>query len=184
MALEKTPLCNFGEKAKDFNLKNIDENKYSLKDIVGINGTLIMFICNHCPYVLAVLDRIIRDSKDLIEHGIGVAAISSNDVETYPEDSFENMLKLSNQNNFPFPYLFDEDQSIAKKYDAICTPDFFGFNSTLGLQYRGRLDASRKEAGPTDLRRDLFEAMSLVAKTGKGPEDQISSMGCSIKWKS
>ena len=119
-----------------------------------------------------------------MEHGIGVAAISSNDVETYPEDSFENMIKLSNQNNFPFPYLFDEDQSIAKKYDAICTPDFFGFNSTLGLQYRGRLDASRKEAGPTDLRRDLFEAMSLVAKTGKGPEDQISSMGCSIKWKS
>ena len=170
--------------APDFNLISVDEQYYSLSQLTGENGTLIAFICNHCPYVLAVLDRIIRDSKDLIEHGIGVAAISSNDVETYPEDSFENMIKLSNQNNFPFPYLFDEDQSIAKKYDAICTPDFFGFNSTLGLQYRGRLDASRKEAGPTDLRRDLFEAMSLVAKTGKGPEDQISSMGCSIKWKS
>ena len=180
----QTAICDFGQKAHDFELKSTDGKVISLNDIKGENGTLIMFICNHCPYVLAVLDRIIRDSKDLIEHGIGVAAISSNDVETYPEDSFENMIKLSNQNNFPFPYLFDEDQSIAKKYDAICTPDFFGFNSTLGLQYRGRLDASRKEAGPTDLRRDLFEAMSLVAKTGKGPEDQISSMGCSIKWKS
>ena len=184
MVLTKTPICNFGEKANSFKLKGTDGKIHKLEDNIGKNGTLIMFICNHCPYVLAVLDRIIRDSKDLIEHGIGVAAISSNDVETYPEDSFENMIKLSNQNNFPFPYLFDEDQSIAKKYDAICTPDFFGFNSTLGLQYRGRLDASRKEAGPTDLRRDLFEAMSLVAKTGKGPEDQISSMGCSIKWKS
>ena len=180
----QTPICDFGQKAFDFKLKSTDGKIISLDDVKGEKGTLIMFICNHCPYVLAVLDRIIRDSKDLIEHGIGVAAISSNDVETYPEDSFENMIKLSNQNNFPFPYLFDEDQSIAKKYDAICTPDFFGFNSTLGLQYRGRLDASRKEAGPTDLRRDLFEAMSLVAKTGKGPEDQISSMGCSIKWKS
>ena len=181
---QSSAVCDFGWIAPQFNLPSTKGVDVSLNSASGKNGTLIMFICNHCPYVLAVLDRIIRDSKDLIEHGIGVAAISSNDVETYPEDSFENMIKLSNQNNFPFPYLFDEDQSIAKKYDAICTPDFFGFNSTLGLQYRGRLDASRKEAGPTDLRRDLFEAMSLVAKTGKGPEDQISSMGCSIKWKS
>ena len=177
------PVCDFDWLAPDFNLMGVDQKKYNLDSVKGKNGTLIMFICNHCPYVLAVLDRIIRDSKDLIDQGIGVAAISSNDVETYPEDSFENMIKLSSENSFPFPYLFDGDQSVARKYDAICTPDFFGFNSSMGLQYRGRLDASRKEAGPKDLRRDLFEAMSLVAQTGKGPEDQISSMGCSIKWK-
>ena len=183
MSLTKTPICDFGKKADHFELKSTENKIISLNDIKGEKGTLIMFICNHCPYVLAVLDRIIRDSKDLIDQGIGVAAISSNDVETYPEDSFENMIKLSSENSFPFPYLFDGDQSVARRYDAICTPDFFGFNSSMGLQYRGRLDASRKEAGPKDLRRDLFEAMSLVAETDKGPEDQISSMGCSIKWK-
>ena len=179
----QTPICDFGQKAVPFELKSTDNKIISLNDIKGQNGTLIMFICNHCPYVLAVLDRILRDCNDLISMGIGVAAISSNDVEAYPEDSFLNMRKLSEENKFPFPYLYDEDQSVARSYDAICTPDFFGFNSDMGLQYRGRLDASRKEAGPENLRRDLYEAMAQVARIGKGPKDQISSMGCSIKWK-
>ncbi len=177
------PICEFDWLAPDFSLLGVDQKKHTFNSVKGSNGTLIMFICNHCPYVLAVLDRILRDCNDLIRMGVGVAAISSNDVEAYPEDSFLNMQKLSRENKFPFPYLYDEDQSIAKKYDAVCTPDFFGFNSEMGLQYRGRLDASRKEAGPKDLRRELYEAMAQVAKTGKGPEDQISSMGCSIKWK-
>ena len=178
------PVCDFDWVAPDFSLPGVDEGKYSLGSVKGSNGTLIMFICNHCPYVLAVLDRILRDCNDLARMGIGVAAISSNDVEAYPEDSFLNMRKLSEENKFPFPYLYDEDQSVARSYDAICTPDFFGFNSDMGLQYRGRLDASRKEAGPENLRRDLYEAMIQVARTGQGPKDQISSMGCSIKWKS
>ena len=177
------PVCDFDWVAPNFTLPGVDGEDYTLSSVAGKNGTLIMFICNHCPYVLAVLDRILRDSNDLIKMGIGVAAISSNDVSSYPEDSFPNMRKLADENEFPFPYLYDEDQSVAQKYHAICTPDFFGFNSSMGLQYRGRLDASRKEAGPQNLRRDLYEAMVDVAKTRKGPEDQISSMGCSIKWK-
>ncbi len=177
------PVCDFDWVAPDFYLPGVDGRKYSLSTVKGSNGTLIMFICNHCPYVLAVLDRILRDCNDLVSAGIGVAAISSNDVEAYPEDSFLNMRKLSEENKFPFPYLYDEDQSVARSYNAICTPDFFGFNSDMGLQYRGRLDASRKEAGPDNLRRDLYEAMIQVARTGTGPKDQISSMGCSIKWK-
>ena len=177
------PVCNFGWKLADFELTSVDGQNYSLNDVRGVNGTLIMFICNHCPYVLAVLDRIVRDAKDLKVLGIGVAAISSNDVGAYPEDSFENMIRLADQNNFEFPYLYDEDQSTAKLFKAVCTPDFFGFNSSDELQYRGRLDASRKESGPVDLRRDLFEAMRLIAETNKGPKDQIASMGCSIKWK-
>ena len=177
------PVCDFDWVAPDFYLPGVDGRKYSLSTVKGSNGTLIMFICNHCPYVLAVLDRILRDCNDLASAGIGVAAISSNDVEAYPEDSFLNMRKLSEENKFPFPYLYEEDQSVARSYDAICTPDFFGFNSDMGLQYRGRLDASRKEAGPENLRRDLYEAMMQVARIGKGPKDQVSSMGCSIKWK-
>ena len=152
-------------------------------DVAGPNGTLVMFICNHCPYVVAVRDRILRDAHDLAGLGIGVAAISANDAEAYPQDSFDNMKLLAERENFPFPYLYDEDQSVARAYDAACTPDFFGFNNLMELQYRGRLDASRKETGPADLRRDLFEAMRQVAETGKGPSDQIPSMGCSIKWK-
>jgi len=177
------PVCDFDWVAPDFYLPGVDGRKYSLSTVKGSNGTLIMFICNHCPYVLAVLDRILRDCNDLVSAGIGVAAISSNDVEAYPEDSFLNMRKLSEENKFSFPYLYDEEQSVARSYNAICTPDFFGFNSDMGLQYRGRLDASRKEAGPENLRRDLYEAMAQVARIGKGPKDQISSMGCSIKWK-
>lgn len=182
MAVE-TPICDFGWQAPDFNLKNVDGNMVSLADVKGENGTLVMFICNHCPYVKSVLDRIIRDSIDLQELGIGVVAINGNDAADYPEDSFEGMQKVAADNNFPFPYLHDESQEIAKTYDAVCTPDFFGFDKDGGLQYRGRLDASRKEAGPADLRRDLYEAMKQVAETGKGPKDQIPSMGCSIKWK-
>ena len=143
-----------------------------------------MFICNHCPYVLAVLDRIVRDANDLQKLGIGIVAISSNDVYAYPEDSFDNMKKLAADFKFSFPYLYDESQDIARLYQAACTPDFFGFNNKDELQYRGRLDASRKEAGPKDLRRDLFEAMKEVSETGLGPKNQIASMGCSIKWKS
>ncbi len=177
------PVCDFGRPAPDFSLPGTDGRTWTLDDVKGEKGTLVMFICNHCPYVLAVLDRIIRDARDLQDLGIGVVAISSNDPEAYPEDSFENMKKMAEARGFPFPYLFDESQEVARAYGAACTPDFFGFNKDLALQYRGRLDASRKEAGPPDLRRDLYEAMKQIAETGRGPEEQIPSMGCSIKWK-
>ena len=180
---EVPPVCEFGWHAKKFELPSVDGKKYTLEEVSGTYGLLIMFICNHCPYVLAILDRIVRDSEDLQKLGIGVAAISSNDVIGYPEDSFDNMKKLATKYNFTFPYMYDETQEVAKLYGAVCTPDFFGFNKNKKLQYRGRLDASRKEAGSPDLRRDLFEAMKGVAQTGKGPSEQIASMGCSIKWK-
>ena len=176
-------VCNFDWPAQDFNLKGTDGKSYSLADVSGPNGTLIMFICNHCPYVISVLDRIMRDAKELQGVGIGVVAINANDADAYPDDSFDNMVKMATSKGFTFPYLHDEDQSIARAYAAACTPDFFGFNAEGGLQYRGRLDASTKTAGPTDLRRELFTAMVQVAKTGKGPEAQVASMGCSIKWK-
>ena len=177
-------VCDFGWKAPSFSLPATDGKTYDLSDVSGPNGTLVMFICNHCPYVLSVLDRIIRDAHDLQAMGVGVAAISANDVVAYPQDSFENMGKMAIEHGFPFPYLYDEPQDVARAYDAACTPDFFGFNRDRELQYRGRLDASGRNAGPSDLRRDLFEAMKLVAETGQGPKDQIASMGCSIKWKS
>jgi peroxiredoxin len=177
------PICDFDWPAPDFTLPGTDGQTYRLNDIRGEAGTLVMFICNHCPYVLAVLDRIIRDARDLQALGIGVAAICSNDATTHPADSLENMRKMASDHQFPFPYLHDEDQSVARAYDAVCTPDFFGFNRDLGLQYRGRLDASRARPGPSELNRDLFEAMSQVAKTGRGPAEQVPSMGCSIKWK-
>ncbi len=177
------PVCDFGWNAPDFALPATGGGMVSLADVAGPRGTLVMFICNHCPYVLAVLDRIIRDARDLQALGIGVVAISSNDAVAYPQDSFQNMALLAADRGFPFPYLQDADQTVARAYGAACTPDFFGFDAGGGLQYRGRLDASRKEAGPPDLRRDLFEAMKTVAGTGKGPITQIPSMGCSIKWK-
>jgi peroxiredoxin len=176
-------VCEFGWKAPGFSLPATDGQHYELSEVAGPNGVVIVFICNHCPYVLAVIDRIVRDARDLSDHGIGFAAICSNDASTHPADSFENMAKMAAEKDFPFPYLHDEDQSVAQSYKAVCTPDFFGFNADLELQYRGRLDASRSSAGPEDLRRDLYEAMVEIAKTGQGPRDQIPSMGCSIKWK-
>ena len=177
------PVCDFGWPAPGFTLPATDGKIYALDDLKGPNGLVIAFICNHCPYVLAVIDRIIRDARDLDALGVGFAAICSNDSTTHPADSFDNMKKMAADKGFPFPYLHDEDQSVARAYDAACTPDFFGFNGDLELQYRGRLDASRAQAGPIDLRRDLFEGMREVAETGRGPADQIASMGCSIKWK-
>ncbi|RYH12094.1 thioredoxin family protein [Tropicimonas sp. IMCC6043] len=177
------PVCDFGWKAPSFRLPATDGRVWTLADIAGPKGTLVMFICNHCPYVLAVIDRIVRDARDLQALGIGVAAICSNDAATYPDDGFDNMVTKAAEWGLPFPYLHDEDQSVARAYDAVCTPDFFGFNADLALQYRGRLDASRKTAGAADLRRELFEAMKQVAETGRGPEEQVPSMGCSIKWK-
>ncbi|EPX79541.1 thioredoxin family protein [Salipiger mucosus] len=177
------PVCDFGWHAPDFTLPGTDGQRHALADIAGPKGTLIMFICNHCPYVLAVIDRIIRDARELQDMGIGVAAICANDAATHPADSFENMTRMAADKQFPFPYLHDETQEVAKAYGAACTPDFFGFDADLGLQYRGRLDASRKEAAPEGTRRDLFEAMKQVAETGRGPAEQVPSMGCSIKWK-
>lgn len=177
------PVCDFGWKAPGFVLSGTDGKNWSLDDIRGPNGTLIMFICNHCPYVLAIMDRLLRDAAALQAAGIGVAAISANDADAYPDDSFINMLRMSREKHFSFPYLYDETQEVARAYGAACTPDFFGFNAQDELQYRGRLDASGRNPGPTDARRELFEAMMLVAKTGQGPREQVASMGCSIKWK-
>lgn len=177
------PVCDFGWKAPAFSLPATDGKTYSLDDLAGPEGLVIAFICNHCPYVLAVLDRIIRDARDLEPLGIGFAAICSNDAVSHPDDSFANMVKMAQAHDFPFPYLRDEDQTVARAWDAACTPDFFGFNVDMELQYRGRLDASRAQTGPADLRRDLYEAMAQVARTGRGPADQVASMGCSIKWK-
>ena len=176
------PVCDFDWLAPDFNLMGVDQKKYNLDSVKGKNGTLIMFICNHCPYVVSALDDIIYEAKELIKNDIAVIAISSNDVSTHPEDSFENMKALSADKKLPFPYLYDETQEVAKAYDAACTPDFFGFNSELSLQYRGRLNNKRES--PTEIRRELYSAMIEIAKSGKGPREQIPSIGCSIKWKS
>jgi peroxiredoxin len=179
-----TPLCNFGLKAKSFSLLGIDNKSWTLDKAKGKNGLLIMFICNHCPYVKAILPRLINDLSELKKIGINSIAISSNDVINYPQDSFEEMKKLSVLHNFTFPYIFDESQSVAKSYNAICTPDFFGFNRELELQYRGRFDSTgRGEIPPTDNKKDLYEAMKLISETQKGPEIQFSSIGCSLKWK-
>jgi len=177
------PVCDFGWPAVDARLPSVDGETLSIFDQAGPNGLVIAFICNHCPYVKAVITRIVRDAQDLAKAGIGFVAVSSNDASAYPADSFENMKLFAKQHGFTFPYLYDEDQSVARAYNAACTPDFFGFNKELKLQYRGRLDASRKETGEPNLRRDLYLAMLQVAETGNGPQDQIASIGCSIKWK-
>ena len=182
MAAATPPVCDFGWRPPAFDLPATDGARYGLADLAGPNGLVVAFICNHCPFVLAILDRIIRDARDLRAEGVGFAAICSNDAASYPEDSFPKMVEMALGRGFPFPYLHDEDQSVARAWGAACTPDFFGFNSDMALQYRGRLDASRAQAGPSDLPRDLYEAMILVARTGGGPRDQIPSIGCSIKW--
>lgn len=179
----ETPVCDFGLKAPDFALPGVDGRTWRRDDCVGPNGLLVMFICNHCPYVKAVRERIVRDTRELMTLGVGSVAIMSNDPADYPEDSFDNMKAIAKELDFPFPYLLDASQETAKAFGAICTPDFFGYNSALELQYRGRLDESRKETAPADVRRDLFEGMKQVAETGRGPEQQIPSIGCSIKWR-
>jgi peroxiredoxin len=177
------PVCDFGWPAVDAVLPGVDGQRHQIFEQAGPNGLVVAFICNHCPYVKAVISRVVRDATDLKAEGVGFVAINSNDAEAYPEDSFENMKLFAKAHGFTFAYLYDEDQNVARTYGAACTPDFFGFNSDFALQYRGRLDASRREAGPPDLRRDLFEAMKEVARTGNGPKDQVASIGCSIKWK-
>ncbi len=184
MASLQTPVCDFGRPAPDFSLPGVDGRIWTLEQCRGKNGLLVMFICNHCPYVKAVRERIVRDARDLQALGINSVAIMSNDPTDYPEDSFENMGRIASEFAFPFPYLMDETQQVARDYGAVCTPDFFGYNADLALQYRGRLDESRKETAAEGVRRDLFEAMKQVAETGKGPQEQIPSMGCSIKWSS
>lgn len=179
-----TPVCDFNADATSFNLPGVDGQNWTLDKAKGENGLLVMFICNHCPYVKAIHKRLVEDTRILRDKfGINSIAIMSNDPNEYAEDSFENMKKVSDDWQFPFPYVIDETQEIAKAYGAVCTPDFFGYNSELKLQYRGRLDESRKETAPAGVRRDLLEAMKQVAETSQGPLEQIPSMGCSIKWK-
>lgn len=182
MASINPPVCDFGWQAPDFNLVNVDGNLVSLELVMGKNGLLVMFICNHCPYVKAILPRLIGDVSELKMLGVNSVAIMSNDPTDYPEDSVENMQIISRELDFPFPYLLDASQQVAKNYGAVCTPDFFGFNNKGQLQYRGRFDESRKETALNSAR-DLFKAMKLVAETGAGPREQIASIGCSIKWK-
>ena len=176
------PVCDFGRPAIDFDLPGVDGRRHTLASVRGPGGLLVMFICNHCPYVKAVIHRIVRDATELATLGIGSIAIMSNDPGDYPEDSWPNMERIARDLAFPFPYVLDESQEVAKAYGAVCTPDFFGYNAGLELQYRGRLDESRKEAAPEGVRRDLFEAMRQVALTGTGPAQQTPGIGCSIKW--
>ena len=182
MSLTKTPICDFGKKVETFKLLSTDNTNINLEDVKGENGTLIMFICNHCPYVKGVIKNIVNDTNDLKKIGVNSVAIMSNDTNNYPDDSFHKMKISSNENKFNFPYLFDESQEIAKKFGAVCTPDFFGYNKNLELQYRGRIrelkDLKPVQEGPSD----LLNAMTLIAKTGNGPSEQIPSMGCNIKW--
>ena len=183
MVLTKTPICDFGKKALNFNLKSIKNNKVNLEDIRGVNGTLIMFICNHCPYVKAIIKDLVKDCKNLKTIGVNSVGIMSNDTINYPEDSFENMIKFAEENNFDeIEYLIDETQEVAKKYGAVCTPDFFGYNKDLELQYRGRIRELKDLMPISEGESDLSLAMKLIAKTHKGPSKQVPSMGCNIKW--
>ena len=182
MVLTKTPICNFGEKAKNFNLLSTENKKITLSNVKGENGTLIMFICNHCPYVKAIIKDLVDDVKFLEDLGVKSAGIMSNDVKNYPEDSFENMISFSKLHGFSFPYLIDETQAAAKEYGAVCTPDFFGYNNNLELQYRGRIRELKDLKPVRKNDSDLKVAMKMVAETGKGPQNQIPSMGCNIKW--
>jgi peroxiredoxin len=183
MVRTETPVCEFGKPAIDFALPGTDGALWTLDACRGERATLVMFICNHCPYVKAIRERLVRDTRELTALGVGAVAIMSNDPADYPEDSFDNMKRVAREYDFPFPYLYDESQAVARAYGAVCTPDFFGYNERLELQYRGRLDASRKDPAPALAPRELFDAMSLIAETGRGPQAQIPSMGCSIKWR-
>ena len=179
----KTPICEFGWKAKDFFLKGTDGKRWSLKDCQGPKGTLVMFICNHCPYVQAILPRLVEDVKTLQGLGVGCVGINANDPTQYQEDNFEHMQKIADEWEFSFPYLVDETQEVAKAYGAVCTPDFFGFNAKLELQYRGRLNSSHLQPCSETAKRELVEAMQVIVKSGRGPKVQNPSMGCSIKWR-
>ena len=178
----KTPICDFGTNAKDFKLNSTDNKLISLNDIKGDTGTLIIFICNHCPYVKAVIKDIIEDCKNLEKLGVKAVTISSNDPINYPEDSFENMIKFAKEHQFNFPYLFDDTQKIARSYDAVCTPDFFGYNHNLELQYRGRIRELENLKPVRTGYSDLFNAMKQIVETGRDPKEQAPSLGCSIKW--
>jgi peroxiredoxin len=182
MALTETGICDFGWQARDFALKGVDGKTYSLDDVRGRQGTLVVFICNHCPYVRAVIRRLVEEANALKAIGIGTIAIMSNDTDAYPEDSFDNMKAFAVEHGLTFPYVIDETQAVARSYRAQCTPDFFGFNARDELQYRGRLDATRMSFMPGG-RRELYEAMTQIAQTGSGPVEQTASMGCSIKWR-
>jgi peroxiredoxin len=180
MAAE-APAAEIGSPAPDFDLPGTDGTTHTLRSLAGTRGTVVAFICNHCPYVQAILPRLVRDARDLASVGVNVIAINANDTEAYPEDSFERMVELAP--SLSFPYLYDATQAVARAYGAVCTPDFFGYDAALRLQYRGRLDASRKQTAPEGTTRDLYEAMSLIASTGRGPEHQHVCIGCSIKWR-
>lgn len=184
MALTHTPICQFGEPAPPFSLPGTDGREWSIDECTGSRGLLVMFISNHCPYVKAIREKLVRDTSELAQLGIGSVAIMPNDTVNYPDDNLENMKQVADEFGFPFPYLLDESQTVARAYGAVCTPDFFGYNSGLELQYRGRLDAAGARADAGDQPRELFEAMKRVAKTGMGPKEQVPSMGCSIKWRS
>ena len=183
MALTHTPIIEFGLPAPDFDLPGVDGRHYTLAAVRGARGLLVMFICNHCPYVKAIRDKLIRDARDLQALGVGVVAINANDGERYPEDSFDNMVAEARRYAYPFPYLWDESQAVARAYGAVCTPDFFGYNADLQLQYRGRLDDAGARADAGERPRELFLAMQQVAASGAGPAEQVPSMGCSIKWR-
>jgi peroxiredoxin len=177
------PPAELGMSAPDFTLPGTDGRNYRFTDIAGKNGTVVVFICNHCPYVKAVVDRLVADARALQQEGIGFVAISSNDAKSYPDDSFDNMKRFAKEHAFPFPYLYDEPQEAARAYGAICTPDFYGYDKNRKLMYRGRLDEGRTTPPPPNAKRELLEAMRYIARTGKAPEQQNASMGCSIKWK-
>lgn len=178
-----TPVCEFGTKAVDFALPGIDQQLWTLERCKGERGLLVMFISNHCPYVKAIRKKLVRDTGELKDLGINSVAIMPNDTIAYPEDSVANMLRVATEFEFPFPYLLDETQEVAQAYGAVCTPDFFGYNADMELQYRGRLDAAGPKSDDDSKTRELFEAMKQVAKTGQGPAHQVPSMGCSIKWR-
>jgi peroxiredoxin len=182
MSLTKTPICEFGKKADYFELNSTNNELINLNNIKGLNGLLIMFICNHCPYVIAAIEDIVKTSTELKKYKINTLAIMSNDPNNYPDDSFDNMILFSKKYKFDFPYVIDKDQSIAKKYDAVCTPDFFGYNKNLELQYRGRIREFNNLKPVTSSTNELLASMIQIANTGNGPEIQKPSMGCNIKW--